>query len=1310
MKPKRRWWRRIAIAFAVLFALLGVLLVAAFQSETAFRAVLDVAKPFIPGELRYTQIGGTLAGPINIVDLDYRIAGTRIEAATLDVDLAPFALLAGRVSIDRLDADTLTVTLPPPDESRPDEPASPRDILAALALPVHITADAIDIETVRIIAGDGETLLALDALKAALDWNDERASITNLDASGPLFGAAGELSLGLKQGHTSELEVQGRWNNATFPVAGSVAGSGDAAALDLTIELREPANATLVAQLRDLLDVPSWQGTLNVAALKPSVFEPSLPAEAWSGEFRFDGDWNDTHVAATVNGGWPPASGVRATLDALVNAERIRVETLNAHVAAFGSDVSLQGELRYGEALAYNAAGNVTTFAWPGLEAVALRDVQFETAGDVKQLRARIEASAGDGRIDLDGQLAFADLQFEADIAGNDLVFDFNGTRLAANALSAEIAGVPSNHTATLATDVRVNDLPVAQTRLRTQGTLDGMTVDIESLQWLNGNAGGTVVLAWRDTLTLGAQLAARGLQLVDLDPRLDGSVGGVVHADADFGGEQPAIDIAIESLTGELAETTITGGGDIRLANGRLTTEGLNIHAGDARLELEDAERGFDFRFDASELGALHPELRGGVRASGHIEGELAAPGVQLALEGTALAWRDWQAGSLRIDAYVQAGAMNASTVRMNAGGLESPWVNATALALEIDGDRTLHRLSLDIDGGGRDAAGNLQFALSGGLRDGEWRGELSTLRFEHPAIGPWQLVNMDSQTPIVASSTRTAMPRYCVRGPSGQACAGPLSIEAGNVHAEGSLDRLPVGMAAGWLPPGLDYAGEISGGFRVTANDSGLDGSAQFDLGAGGIHQQTDEGAETLLGWESGDVHVSFEGREARGELEIRLLEGDRIGGTGTLTVPANGATRIDANLAATIDNLGIIPSLVPELSRLDGNVAADLRISGPLDAPRVRGEARLRNGRASILALGTDWEDIELTLRAEGRDVSMDGRAESGKGHIEIALEGHDTERGFIGEARLSGENFKAVKTTEADVNISPRLNLALEENHLFIDGEVSVPFARITPRNLSTAVQASGDQVVVNAEDGASGDELRVHTAVTTRLGDDVRINAFGLAARLEGALTVAQQPGNPATGNGRLIVAEGEYTAYGQDLTLAKGELIYAGQPLSNPGLDIRAERTPEPEITVGVAVRGPLAQPVTSVYSEPAMPETEALAYLLFGRPIAQATGEEEGQISEAAIALGLGGQKLLGNVGRKLGVEEFRVEEVSDRERASLVLGKYLSSDLYVSYGIGLFDAVNSFRIRYRISSKWMLEATSGLKSSADFIYTIER
>ena len=60
--------------------------------------------------------------------------------------------------------------------------------------------------------------------------------------------------------------------------------------------------------------------------------------------------------------------------------------------------------------------------------------------------------------------------------------------------------------------------------------------------------------------------------------------------------------------------------------------------------------------------------------------------------------------------------------------------------------------------------------------------------------------------------------------------------------------------------------------------------------------------------------------------------------------------------------------------------------------------------------------------------------------------------------------------------------------------------------------------------------------------------------------------------------------------------------------------------------------------------------------------------------------------------------------------DQAALVLGKYLTPKLFVSYGVGLFTPGQSFRIRYQLSSKWTVKTETGTQTGGDVIYTIER
>jgi len=56
-------------------------------------------------------------------------------------------------------------------------------------------------------------------------------------------------------------------------------------------------------------------------------------------------------------------------------------------------------------------------------------------------------------------------------------------------------------------------------------------------------------------------------------------------------------------------------------------------------------------------------------------------------------------------------------------------------------------------------------------------------------------------------------------------------------------------------------------------------------------------------------------------------------------------------------------------------------------------------------------------------------------------------------------------------------------------------------------------------------------------------------------------------------------------------------------------------------------------------------------------------------------------------------------------------MLGKYLSPDLYVGYGVGLFNAINNFNVKYRVSKRLMFESNSSVSGiGADLIYTVEQ
>ncbi len=57
-----------------------------------------------------------------------------------------------------------------------------------------------------------------------------------------------------------------------------------------------------------------------------------------------------------------------------------------------------------------------------------------------------------------------------------------------------------------------------------------------------------------------------------------------------------------------------------------------------------------------------------------------------------------------------------------------------------------------------------------------------------------------------------------------------------------------------------------------------------------------------------------------------------------------------------------------------------------------------------------------------------------------------------------------------------------------------------------------------------------------------------------------------------------------------------------------------------------------------------------------------------------------------------------------------SLVLGKYLSPRLYVSYGISLAEAIDTFKMRWTLGKGWTIKTEAGRARSADIVYTFKK
>src|SRR5690606_18319376 len=185
----------------------------------------------------------------------------------------------------------------------------------------------------------------------------------------------------------------------------------------------------------------------------------------------------------------------------------------------------------------------------------------------------------------------------------------------------------------------------------------------------------------------------------------------------------------------------------------------------------------------------------------------------------------------------------------------------------------------------------------------------------------------------------------------------------------------------------------------------------------------------------------------------------------------------------------------------------------------------------------------------------------------------------------------------------VAVAPDLKFTFTPARITIAGQMRVPEAQLEITELpEQAVSVSSDAVIVGEAEGR-GPGIQVATDLQVVLGEEVFFEGFGLETNITGSLRLQQQAGERLRANGKLQLVEGRYNAYGQNLLIRSGDLVFVGD-VDNPQIRLEAIRADTGSaVTVGLRASGPARNPQVALFSTPDMPQQAQLSYLLTGNP-----------------------------------------------------------------------------------------------------------
>ncbi|RUO57311.1 translocation/assembly module TamB domain-containing protein [Pseudidiomarina insulisalsae] len=480
-----------------------------------------------------------------------------------------------------------------------------------------------------------------------------------------------------------------------------------------------------------------------------------------------------------------------------------------------------------------------------------------------------------------------------------------------------------------------------------------------------------------------------------------------------------------------------------------------------------------------------------------------------------------------------------------------------------------------------------------------------------------------------------------------------------------------------------------------------------------------------ETSTRLERWEITATGDAEAVTATLDAQLSE-DQGAAMGELTLrDPNDTQAINGELLFALDDLAMLDWVLPGMRYEGGKATASLNLSGTLAEPSIGGDMEVFAETVGFAQTNLVSSDVRLALldnpETDG-ELEIQGQARSGDTGA-IFVEGVAMPLEQEAYLSIEGSNFRALQMPTATVDITPDLTIYINENLIDIAGTVDVPYAQISAPEFDTAVSRSPDVIVTrNGEpvepNGNTMGNLQVQAAVRVNLGDQVSVNAYGFEGRLTGSLELVEQPRRPLTAVGSINVAEGSYTLYGQELAIDRGAFIYNGGQVSNPGLNLRVQRSINTsdalsQVSVGAQVGGTLTDPDFRLFSTPAMPDSEILSYLLLGRSMQSAATTGTGDIQlKALLMLGAKGTEALsGSIQDTFGIDEVGVDTDPTTRETSFYIGKYLSPRLYIKYGIGLLESTNTFMMRYQLTEQILIKTMSSTRSqSGDIFYTFER
>lgn len=884
----------------------------------------------------------------------------------------------------------------------------------------------------------------------------------------------------------------------------------------------------------------------------------------------------------------------------------------------------------------------------------------------------------------LDGNLAAAQIQLKSTVSG---------------------MGIP-NSVLTLQALAHLSDIAINQLKLNT----------------LNGTADLTGNLNWRDGVEWNGHLVLAKMALGAYVADFPAIISGSLNSQGKITQDKQKISISDIDLQGSLSQRPLSLTGNLHMAEQPLlNVPQLTFTYGDNKINAQGnlgSVSDFTLDINAPNLSGLLTGLSASVNGKTTVTGNIMHPNFIVDLTAKQLHFRDIGLTQASIKGQLNTEQVIQGQLNAHINGFHYNEIKVDSFQLAALGDEQKHSLQLISEG--NPIAANMNIIGNFDRTLQQWQGTISQLmlktKFGHIQTNKSVAVTYDNKT------TQSTIAAHCWMHSNIDLCF-PQTFNVGT-HGEipFEIKRFDLVFINKILEDDI-LKGQLNSKGKVAwSTQAPLSAEIQISGNALSIAKKLDY-RTFKLDMPKVTLNANLANNDLALKTEVHVQEQGKINVDLKLQDIVN-TRKLSGTFTIPHLNPAIVNQLLANGEKVSGELKANLTLGGNLNTPTLNGDIQLKQLNAQIRALPFDIKNSELALHFAGSNSTLKGFVQTDDSRLNLSGEAHWKN---INEWRTrlnaQAEKFKVDIPSMAKLTMSPNIEISASPKLLELSGNIEIPKARIAIESLpDSAIEVSTDEVILDGKtkrtlpknipaETRSG--MAVKSNLKIHIGDDVSLKAYGLKTYLHGLLNVRQEKGNLGL-YGEVNLKNGRYTSFGQDLIIRKGLISFVGQP-SQPFLNIEAIRNPEAmednSVTAGVKVTGLAGSPSITIFSEPGMPQDQALAYILTGRSL-ETSGDASSSGSVGAALLGMGLAKtgnVVGGIGKAFGIKDLNLGTQGVGDSSRVVVSGNITPRLQVKYGVGLFDGLAEVTLRYRLLPQLYVQSVSGVNQAFDLLYQFE-